>query len=68
MKNKISIWTQAYRTSIGNLNGYKQRLKELRSWDKPLIKKEDDKQGLWAGWARKCLALEDLIEEAKQAG
>jgi hypothetical protein len=60
---KTNIWEKAYEVSIGNIQGYKKRLRELLEWDKPIILKVDDKDGKWIEWSKKCTALETLIRE-----
>lgn len=57
----IDTWERAYSRTIGNVKGYRKRLKELNTWDKPFVKKEDDKNGMWYEWACKILALENLL-------
>ena len=54
-------WGAAFAQTIGSIKGYKKRLKELQTWDKPFVAKENDKSGKWAEWANKCIALENLI-------
>ena len=61
---KEITWINAYEQSIGNITGYKKRLRELLIWDKPICDKSNDKSGHWSEWAKKCSALEFLIKEA----
>lgn len=63
MKQVIITWERAYMSSIGNVKGYKKRLRELREWDKPLNDKTNDPARKWPEWAAKCIALENLIAE-----
>ena len=58
-----AIWETAYKQSIGNVKGYSKRLRELLTWDKPTVSKKNDTGGKWAEWAKKCIALENLILE-----
>lgn len=59
----IRTWENCYQATIGNLAGYKKRLNQLKEWDKPLVKKNEDKYGHWKEWACKKVALEGLIDE-----
>ena len=40
-----SIWEKAFEVSIGNSKGYAKRLRELLTWDKPIVSKENDTNG-----------------------
>jgi hypothetical protein len=57
-----AIWEKAFEVSIGNCKGYKKRLNELLTWDKPLVSKSKDTNGKWREWANKCSALQILIK------
>jgi hypothetical protein len=59
-----TTWINAYELSIGNIAGYKKRLRELLTWDKPICDKSNDTSGHWSEWAKKCSALECLIKES----
>ena len=59
----IRTWENAYLVSLGNINSYKRRLRELLTWSKPLCKKTNDKYGHWSEWVCKIQALKGLIEE-----
>ena len=41
MDNKSNIWVKVYINIIGNTQGYKIRLKELETWNKPLVNIND---------------------------
>lgn len=58
-----SIWEKAFEVSIGNSKGYAKRLRELLTWDKPIVSKENDTNGKWCEWANKVSALETLLKE-----
>jgi hypothetical protein len=60
---ETTTWINAYEQSIGNITGYKKRLRELLTWDKPICDKSNDKSGHWSEWAKKCIALECLINK-----
>jgi hypothetical protein len=59
----INTYERMYEQSIGNIQGYKKRLCELLTWDKPMVEKSKDCTGLWITWGRKIAALEGLIIE-----
>lgn len=31
--SSVALWKQAYRVTLGNINAYKLRLRELTTWD-----------------------------------
>ena len=60
---KSSIWEQSFELTIGTTKGYAKRLRELLTLDKPIVSKANDRDGKWAEWANKVVALETLIRE-----
>ena len=57
----INTYERMYEQTIGNITGYKKRLRDLLTWDKPIVQKSKDIDGLWISWGRKIVALEGLI-------
>lgn len=61
----VTLWENIYQQTLGDVQSYKTRLKELETWDKPLCPKSKDPHLKWREWAFKQTALEGLISECK---
>jgi hypothetical protein len=61
--DRVKVWKESFQTIIKSKEGFKKRLNELKTWDKPLNPKDKDPNFKWAEWARKVQALEELISE-----
>jgi FtsZ-binding cell division protein ZapB len=61
----VATWTNVYQQTLRSLAGYKRRLRELRTWDKPLVDRNNDPSGQWDEWAAKIEALLGLINELR---
>lgn len=62
-KSLIRTWENSYQATLGNVTEYKKRLRELSTWDKPLVPKSKDPFGHWKEWACKKISLQNLILE-----
>ena len=63
MGSLFNTWSNCFELTLGNVEMYKTRLRELLTWNKPTVSKKDDKHGKWTEWAAKVSALKGLIEE-----
>lgn len=59
----VTIWKKSFESTLRNKKGFARRLKELKTWDKPLNPKSNDPNFKWAEWAKKVQALEELLED-----
>lgn len=66
MPDFTSTWEKCYVLTKPTLALKKSRLEELKTWSKPLVKKENDTYGHWHEWECKIKALENLIKKEEE--
>lgn len=59
-RSLINTWKNCYSVSLGNRLRYKERLKELRTWDKPIKSNSINKDAMWEHYCKRR-ALEELL-------
>lgn len=61
MRTGVDSWIDAYAHMLPTKQSKQSRLRQLESWDHPLVKPHMDKDGKWAERDNKMMALKILI-------